>query len=143
MFPADMIGPMMGPFVARVDESMWFVAEDAEGLSAFLYCAPELLTSGTHNLRAMATRADARRWGLGSALVSALEQALAKTGARVLLVETSSSPEFTGTCDFYRRRGFREEARIAGFWSEGEDKIIFWKDLTAPAVSSTAQPSAA
>ena len=47
----------------------------------------------------------------------------------MLLVETSSTADFAATREFYLRRGFREEARITGFWAEGDDKVIYWKAL--------------
>ena len=129
MFPAAMTGEMMAPFLGGDSDARWFVASDGESLLGFLYSQAEMLAEGTHNLLAMATSPDARGRGIGSALISALEQALGADGQRLVIVETSSTDAFAGTRDFYVNRGFRREAAISDFWAEGDDKIIFWKKI--------------
>lgn len=129
LFPAEMLAPMIAPFLTGDGGARWYVAERHAAVIGFLFSEPEMLTDGTHNLRAMATEPDARAQGVGSALIHRLERDLAAAGQRVLLVETSSAPAFAETRRFYASRGFREEARIAEFWAAGEDKVIFWKAI--------------
>ena len=114
MFPADMLDGMIAPFLAGAPEPRWYVAEAESDLLGFLYSDAEVLTDGTHNLKAMATAPEARGRGVGSALITALEEDLASNGQRLLLVETSSADAFNETQVFYANRGFREEARITG-----------------------------
>ena len=49
--------------------------------------------------------------------------------ARLLIVDTSSLPAFDGARAFYPALGFREEARIRDFWTDGDDKVTFAKRL--------------
>ena len=51
--------------------------------------------------------------------------------AQVLLVETSSTGQFARTRELYPQRGFVEEARIRRYYGPGDDKVVFWKSLTA------------
>ncbi len=47
----------------------------------------------------------------------------------MLLVETSSLPEYERTRSFYDQLGFDREAVIRAFYAKGEDKVVFWKHL--------------
>ncbi|MEO7062079.1 MAG: hypothetical protein ABI083_20370 [Lapillicoccus sp.] len=49
--------------------------------------------------------------------------------ARVLIVETSSTDDYTASRRFYAREGFDREACIREFYGPGDDKIVFWKSL--------------
>lgn len=60
-----------------------------------------------------------------------VEHELRLAGARVLLIETSGVPEFAAQRSFYAGLGYHEEARIRDFYAAGDDKIVFWKLLTA------------
>ena len=42
-------------------------------------------------------------------------------------VETASNDSYEATRGFYVRAGFREEARIAGFYKPGDDLIVYVK----------------
>lgn len=50
---------------------------------------------------------------------------------RMLIVETSGLPSFSGTRAFYVKCGCEEEGRIRDFYAAGEDKIVFRKVLRA------------
>ena len=71
---------------------------------------------------------------VGARLFRHVEGALAARGERVLLVETSGRPEFARTRAFCRAHGCVEAARIREFYAPGEDKVVFWKVLAAPAL---------
>ncbi len=58
-----------------------------------------------------------------------VENLLREKGHRIILVETSGLPEFELTRKFYDQIGYQREAVIREFYSEGEDKVIFWKKL--------------
>ena len=51
--------------------------------------------------------------------------------ARVLIVETSSTDQYVLTRAFYRNHGYDEEARIRQFYGPEDDKVVFWKSLSA------------
>ena len=87
------------------------------------------MTSGTVNLLLIAVHPTRQGSGVGTAIMTHVETELARSGGRVLLVETSSLPEFARTRQFYARLGYDEEARIREFYSAGEDKVIFRKAL--------------
>lgn len=126
LFPPEMLPDMAAPFLAGAAE-LWLVAADGAGLA---YAAPERLTEGTWNLLLLAVDPALQRRGLGRALVAAVESALTAVSVRLLLVETSGVADFAGQRRFYRRLGFRQEARIRDYYQLGDDKVIFAKTLT-------------
>lgn len=113
-------------------EGLWFTDHDNE-LVGVAYLAPERMTEGTWNLYLIAIHPDYQRQGRGAALLSHVEQTLAKRGERVLLVETSGLEDFEYVRAFYRKSGYDEEARIREFYKAGDDKIIFRKALKSVA----------
>ena len=68
--------------------------------------------------------------GVGTALVRAVEQKLLDRGARLLVVETSSRPDYEGTRRFYARSGYMEAARVRDFYAPADDRIVLTTRLT-------------
>ena len=123
---------MIGDFLANAgSRDIWLTCEVKGEVAGFCFAAPEKLTDGTWNMLAIAVHPGAQGEGAGSALVRRLEAMLLERGQRVLIADTSGIPEFERTRGFYRRNGYREEARIRDFWAHGNDKVVFWKRLGA------------
>ncbi len=134
LFPGDLQPAMIDPFFTdSACTGIWLVYELDATPVAVAYCVEEKMTDGTWNLLAIAVRADLRSRGIGRDIVAHLETRLTATGARILIVDTSSLPEYKRTREFYRRLGYVEEARIREFWAPGDDKVTFSRKLSAPA----------
>ena len=120
----------------------FWIADDEDGLVGLAYCEPERMTDGTWNLQLIAVQPTRQRQGRGAQLLRYLEQSLAARGARVLLVDTLGTPDFSHVRAFYRKHGFDEEARIRDFYAAGADKVVFRRALAASTsdVNSTASP---
>lgn len=87
------------------------------------------LTVGVFELYWIAVDPSCQGVGVGSGLMDFVENESVRQGGRIISVETSSRLDYRRTLDFYRRRGYREEARVSDFYSIGDDKIILLKDL--------------
>jgi ribosomal protein S18 acetylase RimI-like enzyme len=132
LFPADMLPDMASEFLSGDDPSDLWIALEADGeVVGFCYAAPEEMADGTWNMLALAVLPSRQKGGVGAALVAELENRLRAQGNRILVVDTSGTPNFEGARAFYRRSGYVEEARIRDFWAKGDDKVIFWKSLTS------------
>ncbi len=129
LFPAEMLAEMAEPWLAGQAPHHWLVAEREGEVIGFGYCEPERMTIGTFNLLAIAVRPELQGQGVGTAIIAALESRLGQSGGRVLIVETSSLPDYAATRAFYDGLGFAREARIRDFYDTGEDKILFWKQI--------------
>jgi ribosomal protein S18 acetylase RimI-like enzyme len=130
LFPSDMLGDMMAPYLAAIGTAGEFwLTDDAGGPVGVAYCAPERLTNGTWNLLMIAVQPDKQRQGRGAALIDAVERQVADRNGRVVLIETSGLGSFEGQRALYKRLGYVEEARIRDFYEAGNDKVVFWKSL--------------
>jgi ribosomal protein S18 acetylase RimI-like enzyme len=67
--------------------------------------------------------------GTGSSLLRRAEVDLAQRQARLLLIETSSTPPYDIPRAFYGKQGYREQARILDYYRPGDHKIIYGKIL--------------
>ena len=129
LFPSEMLAEMAEPFLSGAEPHIWLTACNQSGVLGFAYCEPERLTEGTYNLLAIAVDPDRQGGGIGQLLVAAVERAVRDLGGRVLLVETSSLPEYERTRSFYDQLAYDREAVIREFYAKGDDKIVFWKHL--------------
>ena len=71
------------------------------------------------------------RWsqGTGSSLLRRAEVELAQRQARLLLIETSSTPPYDLPRAFYGKHGYSEQARIPDYYRPDDHKIIYGKTL--------------
>jgi ribosomal protein S18 acetylase RimI-like enzyme len=118
----------LSSYFATGSEALWLTADDDEVVGV-AYCVPEPVTNGTWNLLMLWTRQDRHGQGHGSALVKHVEEILEECGVRLLIVETSSLPDFAPARKFYDRCGFQQEARVKDFFADGDDKLIYSKRL--------------
>ncbi|CAH1001498.1 hypothetical protein LEM8419_02401 [Neolewinella maritima] len=87
------------------------------------------MTEGTYNIYLIAVHPSMQGRGIGSRLMTYVENALRQTGQRILLVETSGLAVFARTRSLSHKLAYTEEARIREFYAAGEDKVVFWKKL--------------
>ncbi|OGD12090.1 MAG: hypothetical protein A2Y86_09240 [Candidatus Aminicenantes bacterium RBG_13_62_12] len=97
---------------------------DLAGYAAF---GPTPLTAGTYDLYWIAVAPEQQGSGVGRRLMAFVEDSLRGKGARLLLIETSSQSRYEPTRRFYLALGYREAARIAGFYNPGDDRVTFVK----------------
>jgi ribosomal protein S18 acetylase RimI-like enzyme len=129
LFPSEMLAEMAEPYLSGSEPHIWLVAQTETNVLGFAYCEPERMTDGTYNLLAIAVEPTQQSSGIGQLLVGAVERASKALEVRVLLVETSSLPEYERTRAFYEQLGFHREAVIREFYAAGENKVVFWKQL--------------
>lgn len=128
LFPSAMLDEMTSGYFNNNSNDYWFTYDNEQPV-AIGYCAPEKMTEGTWNLYLIAVHPNYQGLGYGTAMLHYIEQKLAQSGARILLVETSSLASFERTRKFYQKCGYDKEAQIREFYQAGEDKIIFRKSL--------------
>lgn len=139
MFAEDELDDFKNMFSGAVrgdlDGHQWLVATTHEdGVMAAAYLAPEPFADRLWNLYFIAVQPTQHGRGTGTALLTHVESLLRDAGeatARVLIVETSSTDQYAPTRAFYLARGFDQEAQIRDFYGPGDDKVVFWKKLTA------------
>jgi ribosomal protein S18 acetylase RimI-like enzyme len=115
-------GPEKSGYYFLVDK------EDGDVLGYSCY-GPRALTDQTYDLYWIAVGPKARRGGVGRGLLKATEEAVRNLGGRLLVVETSGLPEYEPTRAFYLATGYLLEATLKDFYKDGDDLVIFTKNL--------------
>lgn len=112
-----------------------FTPEDE--LVGYACYGPTPDTDRTYDLYWIAVDPAVQGTGGGTRLLTEVERRLEGLNARMLVVETSSRPEYAPTRAFYERRGYAEAARIREFYAPGDDRVIFTKRFQGILNSST------
>ena len=95
--------------------------------SGFIYFAPESMTIRGWNVWWIVVETGTQRRGLGSRMLAAAEEAIAQEHGRLILIETSGLAKYEPTCRFYLRNGYDLRARVADYYADGDDMLIFAK----------------
>ena len=119
------VGPVDGGYNFLVDR-------DGERVLGFACYGPRDLTSGVFDLYWIAVDPDTRRGGVGRELLAASEEAARKAGGRMIIAETSGTTHYQPTRTFYLNMGYKMEATIKDFYTEGDDLAIFIKRFSNP-----------
>ena len=114
------VGPMVGGYNFIVDR-------DGDQVLGFACYGPRDLTSGVFDLYWIAVDSNTHRNGIGRRLLNATEEGVRQAGGRMLIAETSGTPHYEPTRNFYIGMGYTIEATIKDFYTEGDDLAIFVK----------------
>ncbi len=90
---------------------------------------PAPMTQGTFDLYWIAVAPRYQGEGIGSALLYFVERVAREKKGRMILIDTSSTPEYERTQRFYKRHGFGEIARVPDYYHPGNDRITYCKKL--------------
>jgi GNAT superfamily N-acetyltransferase len=105
------------------------VAEANSSVVGYICYGPTPLANGTWDVYWMAVARPERGQGVGGALLSAAEAKIKETQARLVLIETSSKPNYEKTRRFYQSQGYEVISHIPDFYEPGDDKLTFQKRL--------------
>ena len=105
------------------------VAEVDSVVAGYICYGPTPLTTGTWDVYWMAVSRLFQRHGAGKALLTAAEQDIKNTRGRLILIETSSKPDYVKAQNFYAGRGYDLISRIVDFYEPGDDKLTYLKRL--------------
>ncbi|WP_425040737.1 N-acetyltransferase family protein [Primorskyibacter sp. S187A] len=128
LFPPEMLPDFFAATSGQPGQ-LWLVGEADGQIQAMCFAQAEDLAQNVTNMRALGVRGAAHRQGWAARLVAALEARLSEEGMRMMVVETSSLPEYAPARAFYSASGYAEVARIPEFWAPGDAKVVFTKSL--------------
>lgn len=107
----------------------FIVSRDGDQVLGYAIYGYRDLTDGVYDLYWIAVDPNARRRSIGRELIVACEEAARREGGRMLIAETSGTPHYQSTRQFYFGMGYQAEAIIKDFYSSGDDLYIFIKRL--------------
>ncbi|HET8713290.1 MAG TPA: GNAT family N-acetyltransferase [Gemmatimonadales bacterium] len=112
------------------DEDYRFLgAFDGDRLIGYACWGPTPGTEGTYDLYWIVVDRARQGRGIGTQLLVDVEGRLRTQDARLVVVETSSRPDYTPTRAFYEARGYTRTATIPAYYAPGDDLVIFTKEL--------------
>lgn len=103
------------------------VAESSSQLLGYICFGQTPLTVGTWDIYWMAVAREKRGTGIGGVLLKNAEDEIRKAGGKLILIETSSKPNYLNTRRFYMKKGYKKVSRIRDFYAPGDHRIIFEK----------------
>ncbi len=107
-----------------------FVYEEGGRVLGYYCVGPTPATASTYDLYWIAVSPAVHGQGVGTALNNHLESLIRSRGGRLIMVETSSRPDYEPTRAFYRRKRYQELARIRDYYRPSDDLVIFGKYLS-------------
>ena len=113
----------------RGDSTYRFLAAvNREDIPVGYICyGPTPMTAGTWDIYWIAVSKRFQRRHVGSLLLREVEKEIVSHRGRLILIDTSSKPSYRSTRAFYYKMGYRVSARIRGFYSDRDDRLIFCK----------------
>src|SRR5438477_2483502 len=106
------------------------VLEDGRGEVRGFEChGPTALTDRTFDLYWIAVDPGSQGRGFGQQLLRFVEEDVRQRRGRLVVIETSAQESYRPTIRFYQRAGYDLACRIKDFYRDGDDKLVFTKDV--------------
>jgi GNAT superfamily N-acetyltransferase len=106
--------------------------KQAAQLLGFACWGPTALSRGAADLYWICTAQEAQGRGAAAALFRAVEEAVRGLGRWLVVIWTSSRPDYAAARAFYLRMGCELQTQIADFYDRGEDLCVFVKRIKRP-----------
>ena len=106
---------------------VWVAVEGADKVIGYVCFGQTPLTEGTWDIYWIAVAGTWRGRGVGSLLLQHAEGEIIDGGGLMILVETSSKPEYQQAIMFYGSMGYLPVSVITDFYAPGDSKITFQK----------------
>ena len=105
----------------------FYVAEYEGAVAGYLCYGPTPLTHGTWDMYWAAVSPGLTGRGIGGTLFKLAEDDIRRRGGRMILIETSSNPNYRAARSLYLTLGYKLVSTIPDFYSPGDNKETFQK----------------
>jgi len=107
-----------------------FVDENDDGvINGYVCIGPRPLTVGTYDLYWIAVNPNVQSRGIGSKLISHIENYLKDNAVRLILIETSGKLSYEKERKFYEKNLYDKLVEIKDFYNVGDSLVIYGKYL--------------
>lgn len=120
---------LIDAFIESPNESGYhiMVAEIGNDVAGYVCYGQTPLTESTWDVFWIAVGRNSQGHGIGRDLMRYTEDHIKKLGGHLVVVETSSKPNYNKTRKFYEDLKYLEIARIPEFYAPNDDEVIFIK----------------
>ena len=107
-----------------------FIFAEVDGKTVSYACFGAIpCTLHSYDLYWIGTHQDYRGTGLGKTILMEVEKTIRALGGHTIYIETSSLPKYEPTRAFYLNNGYPEKARFEDFYDQGDDKVVYAKNV--------------
>ena len=107
----------------------FIIAEQGDTFAGYLCYGPTPMTHGAWDMYWCAVSPQLHGQGIGSTLFKMAANHIKSLGGRLILIETSSNPNYKSARSLYITLGYKHVSTIPDFYSPGDHKETFWKAL--------------
>jgi len=120
---------LIDAFIESPQESGYLitVAEIGNDVVGYICYGQTALTESTWDIFWIAVNHTKQGHGIGGALMKDTEKRIKDLGGHLVVVETSSKPNYNKTRKFYLDLQYKEIARIPEFYAPNDDEVILIK----------------
>jgi ribosomal protein S18 acetylase RimI-like enzyme len=111
------------------DYLLYTDVDDTQVVRGYYCVGPTPMTQSTFDLYWIAVDPGSQQHGIGGGLLSHCESLVQSMGGSLMIVETSSTPKYRPTRNFYLKHHYTEAARIAHYYAPGDDLVMYSKNL--------------
>lgn len=104
-------------------------AEEKGEVNGYACFGPIPGTKDGYDLYWIVVKNDFRGRGLGEKIMAEVENKISEIKGRQIYVETSSRQQYKPTRNFYEKCGYKKAAELSDFYSPGDNKIIYVKNI--------------
>ncbi|OGQ95988.1 MAG: hypothetical protein A2521_14385 [Deltaproteobacteria bacterium RIFOXYD12_FULL_57_12] len=104
-------------------------ADTADTVVGYICFGAIPMTDHRYDLYWIAVDPGCGRQGIGGLLLRHMEDAITAHGGGRIYIDTSSTPPYEAARAFYQAHGFRVAAVLHDFYRQGDDKVIFMKEV--------------
>ena len=115
--------------LASQDDYRFLCCEKNNRVVGYTCYGPIPLTQGTFDLYWICVNQEFQKHGVGKRLLHETENKIINSNGRLVVVETSSDEKYRSAIKFYKKNNFSVASVIKDFYRDGEDKIIFIKNV--------------
>ncbi|MCX5993489.1 MAG: GNAT family N-acetyltransferase [Chloroflexi bacterium] len=105
----------------------FLIAEHGGDFAGYLCYGPTPLTHGAWDMYWCAVSPKLHGQGIAGTLFSMAADDIKKQGGRLILIDTSSNPNYKAARSLYITLGYKHVSTIPDFYNPGDNKETFWK----------------
>ena len=105
----------------------FLIAEHGNDFAGYLCYGPTPRTHGAWDMYWCAVSPQLHGQGIASTLFSLAAADIKKKGGRLILIDTSSNPNYRAARSLYITLGYKHVSTIPDFYNPGDNKETFWK----------------
>ncbi len=113
-----------------IDSGYHILVAEVDGvISGYICYGPTPLTESTWDIYWEAVAPECQGCGVGSYLIKEAEKNIRMLGGTQVIIETSSTPDYEKTRNFYNSKGYSQISCILDFYKPGDHMTTYCKKL--------------